>query len=348
MIRLFPVFFARRFFGRIFPFVFALTLLALAAPVLEARGDPLRMTGEGSDKAFLPTKPWSGYWWSRKEGKLVKGWAGNEPPFRKYDRFVQARTGRNPGAHAWEADPANGHYDPNGPSWAGHCNGWAAAAVMEPEPREPRTLDGITFTTADQKALLSEMWMDCRTLFYGRRKDSAVPFSLDIYPNVFHRLLVENIKQKKRAIIADTSFSRSVWNYPIYGYETQWKRRWWLPGMVHVTTTVYFADDGVKPEFLGTKTFTKTYHYILQVNGRGEIIGGTWDPRSLWDHPDFVWIPIADSPAQGGENPKLTPSFVYAITRGETTHLNLAMTSTATTPEASLLEAGIDPDAYFR
>jgi hypothetical protein len=53
-------------------------------------------------------------------------------------------------------------------------------------------------------------------------------------------------------------------------------------------------------------------------------------------------------PRPGGENPKLDPSFVYAITRGETAHLHLAMASTATTPEASLREAGIDPDAYFR
>ncbi len=351
MIRFISAFLNPDRFTRLFPLFFALALLAILVPMDEARGDALRLQGDGSDKAFLPVKPWSGYWWSRKEGKLVKGWAGNESPLKKYDRFVQNRTGRNPGAHAWEANPRNFHFDPSGPGWAGHCNGWSAAAIMEPEPRVPVTVDGVEFTTADQKALLSEMWMDCRTLFYGKRKDSSTPFSLDIYPNVFHRLLVENIKQKKRGMVADTSFSRQVWNYPIYGYETQWKRRWWLPGMVHVTTTVYFADDGVKPEFLGTKTFTKTYHYVLQVNGRGEITGGVWDPRSLWDHPDFVWIPTADSPAQGGENPKLTPALVYAITRGGAVpgvSMSLAMAPAPAASEDVLREAGIDPDLYFR
>ena len=39
-------------------------------------------------------------------------------------------------------------------TWAGHCNGFAAAALLEPEPLEPVTALGVTFSVADLKGLL--------------------------------------------------------------------------------------------------------------------------------------------------------------------------------------------------
>ena len=35
-----------------------------------------------------------------------------------------------------------------------HCNGFAAAALLEPEPTEQREILGITFSVADLKGLL--------------------------------------------------------------------------------------------------------------------------------------------------------------------------------------------------
>lgn len=312
-----------------------------------AADNPLKLTGNGIDKAFLPYKPWSGYWWSRKEGKLVKGWKenGNISPFKKYDMFVTKLTGKNPNSYEWEANPKNGHYYKDAEDWAGHCNGWAAASIMEPEPKKQKTLEGINFTIGDQKGLLTELWMDCRSLFYGKRKNDNFPISLDIAPNIFHRLLVENIKRKKRGIVADISNGKAVWNFPIYGYQMNWTRKWWLPSLVFVTTTVYYVDDRVDIEYVGTKLFTKTYHYILQVNRKGEIISGYWDPRSLWDHPDFIWIPLFDWPSEGGENPRINPEYVYQITNDLTTS-TLIDTST-TNYDAALIEAGINPESYF-
>lgn len=311
------------------------------------------LSSRGSDSAFLKKMPWSGYWWSRREGKLAKGWASHaESPMQRYDRYVMSRTGNNPGAQAWEQ---KNHCNPTAPSWWGHCNGWAAASIMEPEPCRTRMLNGITFTVADQKALLSEMCMDVRALFYGNRQNDISLATQDIRPDRFHRLLIENIKKRGRGIVADTSWSRSVWNFPICGYETEWAPIWFFHNRVWVTTTVHFATDGVKPEFVGTETFTQTYHYILNLNDRGEVIGGFWDPRSLWSHPDFVWIPVADVPAEGGENPRLSSRFVHEITgAAPAVEPVLAMsepsTESAGTADArleALREAGVDPAAYF-
>jgi len=66
-----------------------LTLALLIIASLAAHADPYRMSRRGEDSAFLQTKPWSGYWWSRQEGKLVNGWAGHpESPMQKYDRYA--------------------------------------------------------------------------------------------------------------------------------------------------------------------------------------------------------------------------------------------------------------------
>ena len=106
--------------------VFALLFAARSAGAQELGN--VRLANRGSDSAFLKKMPWSGYWWSRREGKLAKGWAGHaESPMQRYDRYVMSRTGKNPGAQAWEQKH---HYNPTAPSWWGHCNGWAAASIM--------------------------------------------------------------------------------------------------------------------------------------------------------------------------------------------------------------------------
>ncbi|MBF0547257.1 MAG: hypothetical protein HQM08_22645 [Candidatus Riflebacteria bacterium] len=274
-----------------------------------ADDDPLKLSKSGSEKVFLNPKPWSGYWWSRKEGENLEA-------FDKYDHYVRANGKPDPRSYFWEKDIKNGHYDPSSPGWAGHCNGWSAASILEPEPLQPQTVKGVTFSVADQKALLSEMYMDCYTEFYGERNESFLPKSRDFPPDLFHRLLVDNLKNKKRGIVADTSNSASVWNYPICGYESHWNNIPLLPSQIRVTTTVYYADDDVDANFVGNKPMVKTYHYILSLNKKGEVIKGIWELQSQFDHPDFIWIPTGDSPSQGDENPKLDPFFVHQITRG--------------------------------
>ncbi|MBF0409374.1 MAG: hypothetical protein HQM10_18685 [Candidatus Riflebacteria bacterium] len=305
----------------------------------------IKISRSGSDAAFIKPAPWSGYWWSRQDSGMVNA-------LKKYDAFVEQKTGANPGAAGWEANPANGHYYRNAPSWAGHCNGWAAAAILEPEPKQPKVVDGITFSVGTQKAILSEMYMTCYNEFYGKRRDHNFPLSLDIRPDIFHRLLIENIKNKKRPMVADTSFNKPVWNYPIYGYETSWTKNFFIPGCVFVTTTVYFVDDGVRADYVGTKWFSKNYHYVLYYNYNKEVTGGIWNIQSLWDHPDFIWVPTADSAPYGTlENPKLTPDLVHAITNGRPNYnMNFSISSSDSSEDRNisvLREAGINAEEYF-
>lgn len=305
---------------------------------------------QNSASGEIVPAPWSGYWWSRRTGLLVKGWDGHQPsPLERYDAYVQSRTGRNPGAHAWEMNPVNNHYNPNAEQWEGHCNGWAAASILTVEPRERRIRNGIVFEVADQKGLLSEQYMNTYCNFYGNRtwgNPNDIPG--DIPPDEFHRLLLHYISTGKTAIIADIDPSRQVWNFPIYKFESSWRGSFFNSDRLRVTTTCYFADDQVSTDFLGTKWFRKTYTYDLFLDPHGNVVDGAWTGGSRNDHPDFIWVPTSDAPNPPNsnlQNPKVDPKFVREIVEGPM-HRDFR-TNRSTSPDAVLRDAGLDPSIMF-
>ena len=75
------------------------------------------LSGEASHQ------PWRGYWWPNKGLPMLR-------PLEKFEGFAAAR-GRNLQATEWESS----HHVSHGLWWEGHCNGWAAASILRPEPR---------------------------------------------------------------------------------------------------------------------------------------------------------------------------------------------------------------------
>jgi hypothetical protein len=182
-----------------------------------ATGDPRSGVGRGGGQPGFSqvgqatqNTPWSGVWWPRKPVELAfMAFSQGLSPLEKYDTLVYSYYGRNPGAAAWEADPAHGHNEAptRGVDWSGHCNGLAAAAILEAEPRQtvrvplgnnpaylklslqspyyaPSGLfrDGqddysyyraaggaIDLTVADQKGWLCEMYMNVYTQQFENR-----------------------------------------------------------------------------------------------------------------------------------------------------------------------------------
>jgi hypothetical protein len=311
---------------------------------------PLSLFAQNSASGEIKPAPWSGDWWSRKRGLLIKGWQGHQPsPFEKFDNYAKIRTGKNPGVHAWEADPRNNHYNPNAEGWEGHCNGWAAAAILTPEPTITRTRAGIQFTSADQKGLLSEQYMNCYCNFYGNRnwgKPGDDPD--DIYPDEFHRLLIKYIGSGKSAMVCDIAADRMVWNYPIYKFESTWSTGWFNDKKLKVTTYCYYVNDDVHPDFIGSKWFKVKYTYNLFLDDRGNIVSGEWTGESSKNHPDFVWVPTGDCtvPANSTlENPRLDPALVREICEGPARET--AGVRASINPDFSIQEAGLNPDELF-
>jgi len=114
-------------------------------------------------------------------------------------------------------------YNPGGESWWGHCNGWAAAAILTNEPRESITAkigeDEVEFTTADQKGLLTESHYSTYSQFYGERYNGEEQDITDLQPKAFHNLITFFIKEKGVPMVFDTTAAEAVWNFPAYGYE---------------------------------------------------------------------------------------------------------------------------------
>jgi len=222
---------------------------------------------------------------------------------------------------------------PNGESWTGHCHGWAPASLLEAEPPEVVTIKldeqvrflklkvknaasakkgisknpaeaytvrkgnpdkALELHSADTKAMLTEIYTETRTHFWGNRYDGrnpnrTDPAYLDIKPNIMHQLLVQYIKEKNEGLVFDIDPGYMVWNQPVYKFESKWTEN---GGKLQVTTTVWYADDnGVDPNFHGLIHKNKTYTYTLKRDSQGNIVDGEWTGSSIDDHPDFVWHP---------------------------------------------------------
>jgi hypothetical protein len=245
----------------------------------------------GYDAASVPAEriPWSGYWWPTTLGQFVSGYNGHPSPLEKYDAYV---SGYYP-ASATEYGLEH-FYDPEAPPWAGHCDDWAAAAVLEPEPDQPGDLRGIPFRVGDKKCILALHYDEnVIATFHGERYNDETDDFNDIYPggtNGFHQTLVNYIAIQGLPLIMDLDPGAQIWNYPAYRYEMNWHDE---GDKRYVSCKVWFADDNVGPDFAGTSTFTKTYTYFLQIDGNGQIQDepGKWEGESFDDHPDFLWFP---------------------------------------------------------
>jgi hypothetical protein len=252
----------------------------------------------------------------------------------KYDR---ALNGGDMKATKWEAanhSLPRGHPDAE---WAGHCNGWSAAASRHKEPFKNVTRNGVTFEPQDVKALLAEIYMSAKFLFLGgarceesslsggpsSRPDPTVMGACeDVNPGSFHAAIANWIGKKKYALVIDEQVSRQVWNYPLYAYSSTIQPITQAEALnrigasqgtyvfnrdaakfVGVTTQLSYAKGlGSEPQGNSAPTHERGTHvvsYVLELNAADEIIGGEWAEGSQRSHPDFIWVPLEPVIATG-------------------------------------------------
>lgn len=247
--------------------------------------------------------PFRGYWWPYRSGRMHDG---SESPLAKFDRFVKARVGYNPGAQLWEKD--NHNYE--GVDWEGHCNGWAASSILREEPRSSirDRVSGVTFFVSDLKGLLAEKDNCVKYSFFGRRnsgRSSDDPW--DIYAPEFHKVITYYIGRLRKPVLIDYMRSRAVNNHVVSGYTMNMTRN----GSVYTVTTtlkIHKYDNG-KSSSIGTApTYNKTYKYKLWVDRNGKITQGQW----LSYNPDFLWVPLSPSDCPP-TNPRVTEAWIREV-----------------------------------
>jgi comEA protein len=142
-------------------------------------------------------------------------------PFDKFalHRHLAGDSSPNP-FYAPASEILNG-YNPVGGTWWGHCNGWAAAAILNDEPRESITRSvgdvEIEYTTADLKGLLSETHYSTRSSFYGARYNGEEDDISDLTPKAYHHIIQFYLREQQVPLVFDTTASEAVWNFPAWG-----------------------------------------------------------------------------------------------------------------------------------
>jgi hypothetical protein len=275
------------------------------------------------DSGEVSTLVWDAYWYPYSQnGTARRGNPYDLSPLEKYD----AITNRQNLATNWELQQAArlGRI-----SWAGHCNGVAAASTMSQEPKRSVFHGNINFTPDDIKALLIEAWQGGGATVGSRcdinniAKDAYGRIVLDacrdLNPATLHLAITNFIGRFKKPIIVDIDPTEQVWNYPAISYRVLRKdsltardANWWLQDR---NEEGYQYNDNAKSfEYYQTEIAFKDgtkriYEYILELDTYGYIIGGEWYGSSKTQHPDFVWRHSQPT----AENPYIDINVVYDI-----------------------------------
>lgn len=246
--------------------------------------------------------PWSGWWWPASPG-IGPTLFAPDGPLDKYDRYVEATGGDDPATRDWEQRNV---YFP-GITWAGHCNGYAAAALLEPEPTSAISSAGITFTVADLKGLLADYhFADAAAWTFGG--DGSVD------PADFHRMLLDWVERRNKGFVVSFDLGGGeVWSYPLGQFESEWAPDAVEDGLWHVTTTVWLADMNVPADFVGTRLYPgeagKTFTYDVHGDPR-QPTDGVWTGASAdgrFAHPGRIWYPRAGASAESSTRELVSP-----------------------------------------
>jgi hypothetical protein len=230
-------------------------------------------------------------------------------PLAKYDNYVAGLGRENPGTLEWER--AELRFSRVG--WAGHCNGWAAAALLEPEPTAERIVNGVTFTVADQKGLLSSYH------FADAAAWAAGSEELDIDPADFHREVTRWIAgERKGLVMTFRPVGDEIWSYPAYKFDTTIGPDPIEPDVWHVRTVVWLVDNEVPAGFVGVRPWPGPDGKVLEYTLKGDPYnphGGDWHPRTngRFGRPFMVWYP--DPSRRNIDRQLSSPSLEYGLIR---------------------------------
>jgi hypothetical protein len=196
------------------------------------------------------------------------------------------------------------------PTWYGHCNGWTAAAIRHAEPQKSVVRNGVTFTPADIKGLLAEIYMYADSEFLGGIDPS-------INPAILHLVLSNWIGRGSHPLGMETAVGEVVINFPVYNYKSVVKNR--SPRENDVQTWITYTLNTNRETDKSPANFNRQlyFHYVLDTDETGAITGGRFYGDS--GQIDMLWAPR--QPYQGGHehnkrgNPHLDVKEVLAIWR---------------------------------
>jgi hypothetical protein len=243
-------------------------------------------------------------------------------PLRKYDLYLEKTTGVAGTSADYEATRVS---RAESQSWAGRCDAWALASILESEPilKHPVEVDGVTFSDQDLKALLILTYerVDHLIQFGQRFNGDEESVHADIYPEQFHRVVQMEIFEKKRPFIMDKEIGIEVWNVPVHKAEVVLSKDSTDRNVMHVKTALVGTlplNSPMKADVQVRRNAIYEYTYDLygypQIDGTLKVIYGVWTGNSIRHHPDFLWA-LPESPQRRSGNEKIDVKKVEEIVK---------------------------------
>jgi hypothetical protein len=227
--------------------------------------------------------------------------------------------------------------------WWGTCHAWSPASLMMPEPQHAVTLNGQRFEVADIKALTQNIFDRTSAVMLGGRCNneeiehdatgSANDDCADVNPGALHVIVTNFLGLRKAPLVEDRTANFEVWNQPVLGFEVlkqaeisksaantcvgssgrEWTYNPAAKKLYEVRMKMtYLSESGAEAEPVGweSNTQTDTYHYILELNADGKVLGGRYCTDSTNSHIDFLWSPTgSNSPS----NPEIDAAKVKQL-----------------------------------
>ena len=209
--------------------------------------------------------------------------------------------------------------------WWGSCHAWTPASQLIPEPQHAVTMNGVKFEVGDIKALIQNAFDQTSAVMLGGRCNdktishdgtgaSANSDCSDVNPGALHVVITNFLGINQLALIEDKTADYQVWNQPVVGYEITkqakvdaktanacvggtgdtWSYNADAAELYEVQMTLSYVSEGsagTTPIGYRNNVSTDDYHYILEINSNGKVIGGRYCSESIDRHPDFLWSP---------------------------------------------------------
>jgi len=232
--------------------------------------------------------------------------------------------------------------------WWGLCHSWSPSALLEPEPQHAVTYNGTRFEVGDIKALIITVYDSSNAMMLGGRCNAKEiehdatgratdPDCQDVNAGALHVILTNFLGLNDSALVEDRVAGQEVWNQPMVGYtiskqdKVDVARANQCIGATGDTyafndqavelyevqlTTDYLTEGSASTHPLGMSGHVShdSYHYILEVDARGKVIGGEYCDSSKDHHPDFLWAPTGVG-STWGRNPYVDYSKVQTLLR---------------------------------
>jgi hypothetical protein len=208
--------------------------------------------------------------------------------------------------------------------WWGTCHAWTPASLTVPEPQKAVTVNNVKFEVGDIKALVQNNYDSTAAVMLGGRCNakeimhtatgSANDDCSDVNPGALHVVVTNFLGVAQLPLIEDRTANYEVWNQPVVGYEvtaqaettatkantcvgasgSTWKYNTSAKKLYDVKMTVKYITEGsasTTPIGFENNVRTDNYHYILELNTDGKVIGGRYCTDSENSHVDFLWSP---------------------------------------------------------